>query len=267
MSIVCKKVKKSFGNLKVLDGVDAEFKDGAITAILGPSGCGKTTLLNIISGMIKADQGEISTPNVFNGTSHKNGGYRKNDIGMPVDNLSENKQQQLVSYVFQEPRLLPWKTVEENIHFVLWGAGSVLERNSLVKRYLEAVELSEFGRYYPDQLSGGMRQRAAIARAFAYEAPLMLMDEPFQALDLALKYGLIKVFTELWETTRRTVLFVTHNVYEAMLLGDDVFVLSPRPAKICLQLSNPLPPGDRELSKPELRDFEQKLIEKLLHPV
>lgn len=181
-----------FGNQIVFDNFSLEFPDKKITCLLGPSGCGKTTLLNIVAGLLPPDAG----------------------------NADPNKK---VSYLFQEPRLLPWKTVLENVAIPLNG-------DSLsAKKILSAVGLSDFADYYPSELSGGMKQRVAIARAFSYPSEIILMDEPFQSLDVRLSNVLMKTFLDIWEKDRKTVLWVTHNVSEACFAADKVVVVDSNP--------------------------------------
>jgi len=135
----------------------------------------------------------------------------------------------IVSYIFQEPRLLPWKTVRENIAFVLSEIDNTKET---VDKYLRLVELEKFADYYPAKLSGGMKQRVAIARAFAYPSDIILMDEPLKTLDFKLKQNLMNSFRKLWQFDKRTVVFVTHEVDEALMLGNDIYVFSKAPVEI-----------------------------------
>src|SRR6056297_3024868 len=151
-------IYKSYSELEIFHDLTIEFLKNEINCVLGPSGCGKTTLLNIINQSIRPDKGDIS------------------DFA--------NKR---ISYVFQDPRLLPWKTVEENIAFVLRENMNSTELQDRLNHFLELVQLRKFRDYYPSQLSGGMRQRVSLARAFSYRSDVILMDEPFKALDLKLK--------------------------------------------------------------------------------
>ncbi|MGE5453771.1 MAG: ABC transporter ATP-binding protein [Methylocystaceae bacterium] len=227
-------ISKRFGSLVVFDQLTLTAEANRLTCILGPSGCGKSTLLNIISGLIKPDAGDLE-------------GF----AGQPV------------SYIFQEPRLLPWKTVGGNLDFVLKDQLTSSERQEKIQRYLEMVELSAFADYYPYQLSGGMRQRVAIARAFAYPSSLLLMDEPFTGLDLSLKQTLITAFIRLWALDQRTVFFVTHDINEALLLGDDILILTNRPAQVKSRLSLSLPQTERELENPVLTGYYKELYQQI----
>lgn len=227
-------IRKSFGGLIVLEDLSMDILENRVTVILGPSGCGKTTLLNILSGADRDFEGKI-----------------------------EGIDGKIISYLFQEPRLLPWKTAAGNMEFVLKDvvtAGTVRE---CTDRFLDMVGLSGFSRYYPDQLSGGMKQRLAVARAFAYPSDIMLMDEPFQALDLAMKLSLLDSFLTLWENARRTALFVTHDIQEAILLGDRIYVLSNRPAKPLACIAVETPQAERSLGDSHLLRIEQDLYRML----
>jgi NitT/TauT family transport system ATP-binding protein len=232
MAFMLRGINKSFAGLQVLKDLTMQEEENRIICILGPSGAGKTTLLNIISGVLKADEGEIS-------------GFKGRQI----------------SYLFQEPRLLPWKTVRENIDFVLKDKLARPEREQVINRYLDMVELREFASYYPDKLSGGMKQRVSIARAFAYPSDILLMDEPFKGLDPQLKMTLIKSFVRLWTQDRRSVFFVTHDIQEAVLIGHVVYVLTDRPAQVKGKVINPVPHKQRnDLDDPALQQIDQEIF-------
>lgn len=193
----------SYGERVLYKGFGMAFEKGTIVSILGPSGCGKTTLLNVLGGLVEPQA------------------VRVNDI-RPLTK----------SYIFQEPRLLPWKTVWENVAFVIrerYGEERVRE---LVQDQLEQVELAGFESYYPEALSGGMKQRVAIARAFAYPSEVLIMDEPFKGLDVRTKRVVMETFLKLWDRDRRTVVFVTHDVEEAVRLGDEIHVLEGPPVHL-----------------------------------
>jgi NitT/TauT family transport system ATP-binding protein len=209
---------KRFDDLPVLDGLDLDVPARGVTAVLGPSGCGKTTLLRILAGLVRADAGRI-----------------------------EGARPEQVTILFQEPRLLPWETVRANVEFVLpphWEPG---ERAAAVAAVLADVQMAEFAGYYPAELSGGMAQRVALARAFVYPGELLLLDEPFQGLDLSLRLSLIGVFERLLASRPRTSLFVTHSVREALLVGEEIALLSARPARVVEMTGNDLPRGERRL--------------------
>ena len=203
-----------------------------ITVILGPSGCGKTTLLNIIAGLISQDSGEI--------------------ICDAVDKL--------ISFIFQEPRLLPWVSVSRNIDLVLQTVfPDKDQRRERIVRFLGLVGLSDSVEMFPGELSGGMKQRVSIARAFAYPSNLILMDEPFQSLDLKLRIELIRAYTRLWERDPRTTLLVTHDVREALLLADTIHLLSDRPAEVVESFEVKTDRSDRFLGDEALLALEQRI--------
>ena len=198
-----KNLCKDYDTLKVLDNLNIEFKEGTVTCILGPSGCGKTTLLNILSGSLDFDAGEIV------GFKHES-----------------------ISYVFQEDRLIEWKTVKENLEFVLKDKMHKDQLNEIITRYLRAVDMEEYKNYYPNKLSGGMRQRIAIIRAFIYPSKLLIMDEPFKSLDMETKQNVMECFINLRRKEKRTCILVTHDMNEAKYLGDHLITLSAKPARV-----------------------------------
>jgi NitT/TauT family transport system ATP-binding protein len=230
MSLTIKKLNKSFGSIHLFKDFNLELKEHTITCILGPSGCGKTTLLNIISNSVQPDSGN------FFGFNEKT-----------------------LSYIFQEPRLLPWKTVRENIAFVTKNKSLNTEQDKLIDKYLQLVNLEDFADYFPNKLSGGMKQRVAIARAFSYPSDLILMDEPLKALDLKLKLNLISAFRKIWQNDRRTVIFVTHDIDEALLLGNEIYVFSKPP--IFIKEKFTIDSTDRSLQNPEIINLKNKIWE------
>ncbi|MFP4060183.1 MAG: ABC transporter ATP-binding protein [Bacteroidota bacterium] len=203
-----KHIRKRYGDLEVFRDFSVSFPRGKISCLLGPSGCGKTTIMNLINGFDKPDSGTID------GIEHKK-----------------------ISNIFQEPRLLPWKKVKENIFLVLENIITRKEAEIIVERYLSMVELTAFQNFFPHQLSGGMKQRVAIARAFSWPSDIILMDEPFRGLDLKLKKAVMDAFLKTWESDRRTVVFVTHDVEEAVKLSHEIFVLTSLPATIKTKFS------------------------------
>ncbi|CFX53139.1 ABC transporter-like [Syntrophomonas zehnderi OL-4] len=230
MSFTIDHVNKSFAGLEVIKDLFMQVEENQIICILGPSGAGKTTLLNIISGVIPADRGKIS------GFADKN-----------------------ISYLFQEHRLLPWKTVEDNIDFVLKDKISLKERKRIIAHYLDMVDLTAFSAYYPSQLSGGMKQRVALARAFAYPSEILLMDEPFKGLDYHLKRTLREAFIKLWQADKRSVFFVTHDIEEALLMGQEIYVLTDRPATVKGKVPNPIPYYERTRNNSALQRIENEI--------
>jgi NitT/TauT family transport system ATP-binding protein len=211
--------------LPVLSDFSLEMPPGSITAFVGPSGCGKTTLLRLIGELEHADSGSIKR------TEEEKGVF---------------------SYLFQEPRLLPWHTVLANVELVLrpWYDDRH-ERIHRASGFLHLVGLEEYGKFKPDQLSGGMRQRVAIARAFAYPGRIMLLDEPFQSLDTHLRWSLVEAFLSLWKADKRTTVYVTHDVSEALLMADLVVRLSSRPMGILETFTIGTPREQRSLGSPE----------------
>lgn len=229
-------ISKSFNNLKVLDNITFKVKDNSFTCIIGESGCGKTTLLRIVSGLEKADSGEI----LFNGKK-----LEINDVG----------------FVFQDDRLLPWRTTLKNVAFGLEIRNDkrALEK---AKDVLGFVGLEEFENYYPKQLSGGMRQLVGIARALAINPRILLMDEPFASLDAQTRNRMQAELLDIWNEEKKTVLFVTHNIDEAVYLADKIIVLSKRPARVVEEIKVDLErPRDR--TSLEFVDVRKRVLELL----
>ena len=222
------------GGWKALDGVSLDVDTGEIVGLLGPSGCGKSTLLNIVAGLDEGYEGTFT----IQGKSLK-------------EQLSSGFR---VAYVFQEARLLPWRTLRQNVEFALEANDFPrTEWAGRIDRVLELVELSKFRDFYPLQLSGGMQQRAAIARAFAIEPDILLMDEPFSALDELTARRLRQSLLNIWAAFRSTILFVSHNAFESTYLGDRVLIMSPGPGgKIKEEIDL------RHLKRP--RDYEDSAL-------
>jgi NitT/TauT family transport system ATP-binding protein len=194
--------------IHVLERVNFEVRDGEFVCLVGPSGCGKSTLLNIVAGFLNASRGELRVE------------------GEMVTGPDPRR-----IFVFQENGVFPWLTVEENVGFGLLKK-SEAERSQAVRHYIEMVGLVGFERAYPRELSGGMRQRAEIARALAANPDIIYMDEPFGALDFITRLKMRADLTRIWQTERKTILFVTHDIEEAVQLADRVLVMSKRPATI-----------------------------------
>ena len=232
---------------EVLNGVDLKIREGEFVTIVGPSGCGKSTLLNIIAGLDKPDSGSLLIRGTVNDTNNS---------------LSTKR-----IMIFQESALFPWLNVQENVEFGLRIAKVHKERRCLIAdKYIEMVGLSKFSESLVYQLSGGMKQRVAIARALAMEPEVLLMDEPFAALDLQTRDLLHDELVGIHKTTGKTILFVTHNINEAILLGDRVIVLSSvlKDIKREFQIDIPRPrdpesPELYEIKKQVLREFEGDL--------
>ena len=211
-----------------LEDVSLEVRDGEFVTILGPSGCGKSTLLQIVAGLEAPSGGRVTFEGAPPGVA-------------------------LTAVVFQEHALFPWRTVRDNVVFGLEVRGiPAAERAASARRLLELVGLEGFADRYPHHLSGGMRQRVAIARALAVEPALLLMDEPFSALDAQSRALMQLELLALWERTRRSILYVTHQIQEAVLLGDRVVVMTRRPGRILAVRPVPLarPRDERTMLDP-----------------
>jgi NitT/TauT family transport system ATP-binding protein len=210
-------------SLAALGPVDLDIHEGEFVCLVGPSGCGKSTLLRIIGGLLAPSKGEIGI---------------------------STRSRQATAMVFQEYSIFPWKTVEANIRFGLDVARiPKAERTRRARELAGRVGIGDFLDAYPATLSGGMKQRVSIARALAVEPEVLLMDEPFAALDAQMRLVMQDQLLELWESDRRTVVFVTHSLEEAILLGDRVIVMSARPGRILRDLQSPFPRPRR----PEIR--------------
>jgi len=246
VKIRAKKVKKHFHSTPFTPGVTAlqeislDVHEGEFAALIGPSGCGKSTFLYIVAGFEKSSAGEI----LLNG----------NTITRPGPDRG---------IVFQEYVLFPWLTVEQNITFGLEIQNkSKAQCNSRCQDLLEITGLNGFEKNYPHTLSGGMQQRVAIARALAYDPEVLLMDEPFGALDAQTKRRMIEDFIQIWETMNKTVLFVTHSVEEALMLADTIFLFSFRPSKIKEVFSVDLP-RPRDMSDPRFVKIQTAILHSL----
>jgi len=214
--------------LQVLDVGRFAVRDGEFVTVIGPSGCGKSTLLHIMGGFIPAESGEI--------TVH----------GRRVDGPGPDR-----GMMFQEFALFPWKSVAGNIAWGLEAQGFEKAKiQEIVEAHLDMVGLSEFRNHYPAELSGGMKQRVALARVLAFNPEVLLMDEPFGALDAQTRETMQEEVTRLWERTGKTIVFVTHDIEEAVFLGDRVVVLTARPGRIREEVKIDLPrPRTLEIKK------------------
>jgi len=206
------KIEKSFGDLPVLNDISLSIYQGEIIALLGASGCGKSTLLNIISGLMPPERGEITLQ------------------GEP---LSRFRRWSKLGYLFQEDRLLPWRTVRQNVNFGL-EAGNVSRQERKVRagEVLQLVGLEKFADAWPHQLSGGMRSRVALARSLVVEPEILLMDEPFSKLDPQIRSAMHDELLRIQRLKNMTIVMVTHDVEEAVVLADRVVILKPNPGRI-----------------------------------
>ena len=173
-------------------------------------------------------------------------------------------ENETISYLFQEPRLLPWLTVNDNVRLVIPENQKQLSVDERSQTILSIVGLKEFENYYPDDLSGGMRQRVSMARAFLYPSSILLMDEPLQALDIRLRLSFMKTFNSLWRHDQRTSIFVTHDIQEAIYLGDEIIVFSDRPAYVKKIYTNPIPHSKRAFGNEVLTKLENDIYRLLL---
>jgi NitT/TauT family transport system ATP-binding protein len=222
------------GPLQALKDIDLTINKGEFVSFIGPSGCGKTTFLRAIADLEEPTGGVISV----NGMSAK-----------------QAREARAYGYVFQAAGLYPWRTISQNIKLPLEIMGySKAEQDERVSNVLELVELSGFGNKFPWQLSGGMQQRASIARALSFDADLLLMDEPFGALDEIVRDHLNEQLLALWARTQKTIAFVTHSIPEAVYLSTKIVVMSPRPGRISDIIESPLP-KERPLEIRESPEF------------
>lgn len=217
--------EKSSGGTEALRGINFEIQEGEMLCLLGPSGCGKTTVLNIIAGFQKPSRGEVLVN------------------GRRVDKPGQDR-----GVIFQEHGLFPWRTVLQNIIFGPQMMGRQLaESLALADQYINLIGLSGFQNHYPHELSGGMQQRVAIARVLANQPDILLMDEPFGRLDAQTRAAMQILLLDVWEKLRPTILFITHDIDEAIFLGDRILVMSCRPGKIVKEF-------EVKLNRP--RDYE-----------
>lgn len=244
MKLVIDQVSKSFqskgGSVLALKDVSFDVASGEFVCLLGPSGCGKSTLLNIIAGLDRADQGMVYAD------------------GAPVIKPGTERV-----VMFQDPTLFPWLNVIDNVAFGLTMSGRTRqEQREIAGKYLQLVHLAQFQNASVHELSGGMRQRIALARALALDPAVLLMDEPFGALDAQTRDLLHAELQEIWTNTRKTVVFVTHNVREAIRLGDRVLVMSARPGTIKCDFPIHLP-RPRSMEDHGLVDMARLILEQL----
>ena len=229
---------KPFGDLTVLDGINFNNKEGELLAIVGPTGCGKTTFLNTLSKLMPATEGEIL-----------------------IDGEEANPKKHNISYVFQEPTCLPWRTVRENVAYGMEvkGVGKE-EREARATQIMDLVGLSSCADLYPNQVSASMMQRIAVSRAFAVNPDLLLMDEPYGQLDVKLRFYLEDELVNIWKKLNSTVLFVTHNIEEAVYVAERILVLTNKPTKIKAEIPVDLP-RPRNLIDPKFVELRKQVTE------
>jgi ABC-type nitrate/sulfonate/bicarbonate transport system ATPase subunit len=229
---------KQFGDLLVLNDISFNVKKGEFLCIVGPTGCGKTTFLNSLTKLYQPTKGEI----LINGEV--------------VDLKKHN-----IAYIFQEYSTMPWLTVEENVRFGLdikHIDRSISDKK--VEEYLDIVGLTKYRKYYPDQLSASMLQRVVIARAFATEPEVLLMDEPYGQLDIDLRFKLEDELLHLWQRNKTTVIFITHNIEEAVYLGERILVLTNKPTSIKQEIINDLP-RPRDIASPDFIQLRNEVTD------
>lgn len=233
MKYKVKNINKSYGDSKILEDISIDFEEDKTTCILGESGVGKTTLLNIIAGITDRDSGQIR-------------GF----------------EDETSSFVFQEDRLIEWRNIRDNLAFVLENKMEKLEIEELIDKYLKLVNLEEYKYYYPRELSGGMRQRISLLRAFAYPSKVLIMDEPFKSLDINNKQIVIELFKKLRTVEKKTSILVTHDIDEALSLADKIVILSNRPARVKDVFYNKSILKKNDKKKIDLKELiESKLME------
>lgn len=240
MLLTINELSKTFGDLPVLKDINLHVETSEFVAILGPSGSGKSTLFQLIGGNITPDNGTIT-----------------------LNNEVINGQKGLISYMPQQPSLFPWRTVLENVVLAaeLTGKPNIEE----AKLWLEKVGLSEFEKSYPIELSGGMKQRVAFIRALLSKQSLLCLDEPFSALDEFTRIKMQKWLLSVWEENRKSILFITHSIEEALFLADRIYVLSKRPAHVKTEITVPFPRPRNEslLETKEFFDLKQQIFQSI----
>ena len=227
------------GEMVALNGVSLDIHENEFVCVVGPSGCGKSTLLNIIAGLLEPTSGEVYCD------------------GKLVEGTGTDR-----GVVFQQYALFPWLTVKKNVRFALEMRGiKGKEADELAMKYLEKVDLVKFADHYPMELSGGMKQRVAIARAYAAEPQVLLMDEPFGALDAQTRTQLQSELLETWERDRKTCFFITHDVDEAIILAQKVIVMSARPGRIkeIIDIDIPYPRGQETKMSPRFLELKNHI--------
>lgn len=236
--IKVKDLTKSFGDLLVLDDISFTVAQGEFLSIVGPTGCGKTTFLNCLSKLLPTTKG-----NIF------------------IDGAEANPKKHNISFVFQEPTCMPWRTVRENVAYGMQVKKFSREKmEERLKYILGLVGLSDTANLYPNQVSSSMEQRIAVARAFAVDPDLLLMDEPYGQLDIKLRYYLEDELIRLWNTLKSTVVFVTHNIEEAVYVAERILILSNKPTKIKSEVIVDLP-RPRSLIDPRFVEIRKQVTE------
>lgn len=238
VKVQVKNLTKCFGDLKVLDNVSFDIKNGEFVCIVGPTGCGKTTFLNLLTKLIEPTSGEIL-----------------------IDGEPANPAKHNLAFVFQEPSAFPWLTAEENIRFGL-DIKKVDEqyKKNQVDKIINLLGLQKFRNSYPHEMSVSMEQRVVIGRAFAMNPDLLLMDEPYGQMDIKVRYYLEDEVIKLWKEIGSTVLFITHNLEEAVYLAERVIVLSQKPSKVKAEFKIDLP-RPRNFADPKFIEIRKEITD------
>jgi len=223
---------KNFGKLKVLENLNIKIKKKEFVVLLGPNGCGKTTILRIIAGLEEPTKGNIM------------------------------KREENIGFIFQESVLFPWRNVEKNIEFGL-EVKNIKNRKKIIKKYIKLIGLIRFENYHPEELSGGMKQKVALARTLAVNPSLLLVDEPFSSLDALTRKKMQKEFVKIWQKTKKTIIFVTHDIEEALFLADRIILLSERPASIISEFEIKIDRKKRDTYNKKLNKIRETIIKKL----
>lgn len=238
VKVSVRNLSKSFGDLVVLDRITFDIHDGEFICVVGPSGCGKTTFCNVLARLLPLTDGEIA-----------------------LNGEEVNLRKHNVSFVFQEPSCLPWRSVWDNVKIGLEIKGfpgtEISERTNAI---LRLTGLLKFRDYYPHQISGGMKQRVAIARSFVTDPDLLLMDEPFGQLDPSVRFHIENRLIELWKQTKRTIVFVTHNIEEAVYLAERIIVCTQKPTRIKEEVLVDLP-YPRDITDPRFVNIRNTVTE------
>lgn len=236
--IEVKDLTKQFGDLVVLDNINFQVAEGEFLAIVGPTGCGKTTFLNCLSKLIQSSAGDIY-----------------------IDGTVANPRRHNISFVFQEPTCMPWRTVRQNVAYGMEVKKVPKEElEQKLEAILKLVGLTDTADLFPNQVSASMMQRIAVARAFAVNPDLLLMDEPYGQLDVKLRFYLEDELIKLWKTLKSTVIFVTHNIEEAVYVAERILVLSNKPTKIKAEVPVNLP-HPRHMLDPEFVEIRKRVTE------
>lgn len=240
IQLTLKNVSKYYNSNKILDRISFTVRDGEFIAIVGPSGCGKTTLLNTIAGFIGKSEGQII-----------------------MEKKVIRKPNRKIGMMFQDHNLMSWKTVSENILFSLRIKGENPKKcQSILNKLLKKINLEKYKDYYPSKLSIGMQQRVALARTFAMQPKILLMDEPFNALDAITRIQMQDLLLKIWSKSKNSVLFITHDIREAILLADKIIVLTKLPGRIkkIINVKFTRPRNPKIIFSKEFRLFEESII-------